>query len=92
MLKLFCETMDYLYFQSMLQRNKLLQQQKQAQQQQERNRLLQQQQQQQLLMNSNATAEQLQPGLQNLGSLLNDAVAPNVSLQVSVVGTVQTFS
>ncbi len=66
----------------MMQRNKILQQQQQKQAQQDRNRLLQQQQQQQLLIPASASAEQLQPGLQNISSLLNDAVAPNVSLQV----------
>lgn len=65
-----------------MQRNKMLQQQQQKQAQQERNRLLQQQQ-QQIVISSNATNDQLQPGLQNIGSLLNDAVAPNVTLQVS---------
>lgn len=67
-----------------MQRNKLLHQQQQKQAQQERNRLLQQQQQQQIVISSNATNDQLQPGLQNIGSLLNDAVAPNVTLQVTV--------
>lgn len=53
------------------------------QQQQHKQRLLQQQQQQQLLIPSNAAAaDQLSAGLQNIDSLLNNTVAPNVSLQV----------
>jgi hypothetical protein len=54
--------------------------------QQQQKRLLQAQQQQQLVIPSSATTvvEQLTPGLQNIDSLLNNTVAPNVSLQVSV--------
>jgi len=52
--------------------------------QQHQKRLLQAQQQQQLVIPSSATTvvEQLTPGLQNIDSLLNNTVAPNVSLQV----------
>jgi hypothetical protein len=52
--------------------------------QQQQKRLLQAQQQQQLVIPSSATTvvEQLPPGLQNIDSLLNNTVAPNVSLQV----------
>jgi len=52
--------------------------------QQQQKRLLQAQQQQQLVIPSSATTvvEQLTPGLQNIDSLLNNTVAPNVSLQV----------
>ncbi|XP_069691717.1 nuclear receptor coactivator 2-like isoform X10 [Periplaneta americana] len=59
--------------------------QRQLLQQQHKQRLLQQQQQQQLLIPSNAAAaEQLSSsGLQNIDSLLNNSVAPNVSLQRS---------
>jgi nuclear receptor coactivator 2 len=51
---------------------------------QQQKRLLQAQQQQQLVIPSSATTvvEQLTPGLQNIDSLLNNTVAPNVSLQV----------
>ncbi|KAF5290781.1 hypothetical protein FQA39_LY14624 [Lamprigera yunnana] len=59
------------------QRKQLLQQQ-----QEHKRRLLQQQQQQQLLIPSNAAAE-INSGLQNIDSLLNNTVAPNVSLQRS---------
>jgi nuclear receptor coactivator 2 len=54
--------------------------------QQQQKRLLQAQQQQQLVIPSSATTvvEQLTPGLQNIDSLLNNTVAPNVSLQVPV--------
>lgn len=53
--------------------------------QQQQKRLLQAQQQQQLVIPSSATTvvEQLTPGLQNIDSLLNNTVAPNVSLQVN---------
>lgn len=64
--------------QLLLQQRKIIQQQ----QQQEKRRLLQQQQQQQLLIPSNAAAE-LNSGLQNIDSLLNNTVAPNVTLQRS---------
>ncbi|XP_031827579.1 uncharacterized protein LOC116424817 isoform X3 [Nomia melanderi] len=65
------------------QRAKLIQQQ---QQQQLKQRLLQQQQQQQLLIPSNATAtDQITTGIHNIDSLLNNTVAPNVSLQRSSV-------
>jgi hypothetical protein len=52
--------------------------------QQQQKRLLQAQQQQQLVIPPSATTvvEQLQPGLQSIDSLLNNTVAPNVSLQV----------
>lgn len=49
-------------------------------------RLLQQQQQQQIFIPPNAaTGDQLSPGgsLQNIDSLLNTTVAPNVIVQVS---------
>lgn len=59
-----------------LQRNKLLQQQQLKQ------RLLQQQQQQQLLIPSNATAPDQISGIHNIDNLMNNTVAPNVSLQV----------
>lgn len=53
------------------------------QQHQMKQRLLQQQQQQQLLIPSNATAtDQINTGIHNIDSLLNNTVAPNVSLQV----------
>ncbi|XP_043475471.1 nuclear receptor coactivator 2 isoform X11 [Leptopilina heterotoma] len=56
------------------------------QQQQMKQRLLQQQQQQQLLIPSNATAtDQINTGIHNIDSLLNNTVAPNVSLQRSSV-------
>jgi nuclear receptor coactivator 2 len=60
-----------------------LQQYKQYMLQQQK-RLLQAQQQQQLVISPSATTvvEQLPPGLQNIDSLLNNTVAPNVSLQV----------
>ena len=62
------------------QRSKLIQQQQMKQ------RLLQQQQQQQLLIPSNATAtDQINPGIHNIDSLLNNTVAPNVSLQVKCI-------
>ncbi|XP_063902994.1 nuclear receptor coactivator 1 isoform X4 [Zophobas morio] len=60
--------------------NQLLLQRKQ---QEDRRRLLQQQQQQELLIPSNATAAEINSGLQNIDSLLNNTVAPNVSLQRS---------
>ncbi|XP_076655239.1 uncharacterized protein LOC143360357 isoform X10 [Halictus rubicundus] len=63
------------------ERAKLMQQQQQLKQ-----RLLQQQQQQQLLIPSNATAtDQITTGIQNIDNLLNNTVAPNVSLQRSSV-------
>lgn len=66
--------------QQILMQRKLQQQQ---QQQQHKQRLLQQQQQQQMQVPSNAVADQLNPsGLQNIDSLLNNTLAPNVSLQV----------
>ncbi|XP_051158811.1 nuclear receptor coactivator 2 isoform X9 [Leptopilina boulardi] len=56
------------------------------QQHQMKQRLLQQQQQQQLLIPSNATAtDQINTGIHNIDSLLNNTVAPNVSLQRSSV-------
>lgn len=63
--------------QALLQR-KLQEQQKQ--QLQQKQRLLQAQQQQQLLIPSNAAADPA--ALSNIDSLLNNTVAPNVSLQV----------
>ena len=60
-------------------------QQQQQQQQQLKQRLLQQQQQQQLLIPSNATAtDQITTGIHNIDNLLNNTVAPNVSLQVCI--------
>lgn len=52
--------------------------------QQHQKRLLQAQQQQHLVVPSSATTvvEQLTTGVQNIDSLLNNTVAPNVSLQV----------
>ncbi|CAD6227526.1 GSCOCG00001209001-RA-CDS [Cotesia congregata] len=61
------------------QRQKLLQQQRHEQQL--KNRLLQQQQHQQVVIPSNATAPDQIPSIQNIDNLLNNAVAPNVSLQ-----------
>lgn len=66
----------------------LLQQQQRKQllhqQQEQKRRLLQQQQNQQLLIPSNANAAaEINSGLQNIDSLLNNTVAPNVSLQRS---------
>ncbi|CAB0035668.1 unnamed protein product [Trichogramma brassicae] len=62
---------------------KLLHHQQQQQQQQLKQRLLQQQQQQQLLIPSNATApDQISTGIQNIDNLLNNTVAPNVTLQI----------
>lgn len=56
----------------------------QQQQQQLKQRLLQQQQQQQLLIPSNATAiDQITAGIHNIDNLLNNTVAPNVTLQVN---------
>ncbi|XP_046737418.1 hypoxia-inducible factor 1-alpha isoform X9 [Diprion similis] len=73
------------------QRTKQLQHQQQQQQQQQlKQRLLQQQQQQQLLIPSNATAtDQLPTDIHNIDSLLNNTVAPNVSLQRSSVSDSQ---
>ncbi|XP_063983447.1 nuclear receptor coactivator 2 isoform X9 [Diachasmimorpha longicaudata] len=66
------------------QRSKLIHQQQLKQ------RLLQQQQQQQLLIPSNATApDQIATGIHNIDSLLNNTVAPNVSLQRSSVSDSQ---
>ncbi|XP_045471879.1 nuclear receptor coactivator 3 isoform X3 [Harmonia axyridis] len=59
------------------------QQRKAMAQQQEKKRLLQQQQQQQLLIPPNATAAEMNSGMQNIDSLLNNTVAPNVTLQRS---------
>ncbi|XP_044752396.1 nuclear receptor coactivator 2 isoform X4 [Coccinella septempunctata] len=59
------------------------QQRKAMAQQQEKKRLLQQQQQQQLLIPPNATAAEINSGIQNIDSLLNNTVAPNVTLQRS---------
>lgn len=64
--------------QALLQRKQHL-----MQQEQQKRRLLQQQQQQQLLIPSNAAAAEINSGLQNIDSLLNNTVAPNVSLQRS---------
>lgn len=65
----------------------ILQQQQRKQliqQQEQKRRLLQQQQNQHLLIPSNASAApEINPGLQNIDSLLNNTVAPNVSLQRS---------
>lgn len=69
-----------LLLQQQQQRKQLLQQQ----QQEHKRRLLLQQQQQQLLIPSNAaSAAEIGGGLQNIDSLLNNTVAPNVSLQRS---------
>ncbi|XP_022919000.1 nuclear receptor coactivator 2 isoform X2 [Onthophagus taurus] len=57
-------------------------QQQQQQFDREKVRLLTQQQQQHLVIPSNATVE-MKPGMQNIDSLLNNTVAPNVSLQRS---------
>ncbi|XP_036216093.2 nuclear receptor coactivator 2 isoform X8 [Bactrocera oleae] len=58
--------------------------QQQQQQQQQKERLLQQQQKQQLLVPESATARTdqlcLNPNINNIGSLLNNTVAPNVAL------------
>ncbi|XP_021701261.1 nuclear receptor coactivator 2 isoform X3 [Aedes aegypti] len=61
------------------------QQQRERMQEQQRQRLLQQQKQQQMVVPVNATANAdlnlgLTPGMQNIESLLNNTVAPNVSL------------
>ncbi|XP_062546397.1 nuclear receptor coactivator 2 isoform X4 [Armigeres subalbatus] len=61
------------------------QQQRERIQEQQRHRLLQQQKQQQMVVPVNATANAdlnlgLTPGMQNIESLLNNTVAPNVSL------------
>lgn len=66
----------------------LLQQQRKQliqHQEQQKRRLLQQQQNQHLLIpsNANAAAVEISPGIQNIDSLLNNTVAPNVSLQRS---------
>ncbi|KAK6632415.1 hypothetical protein RUM44_007457 [Polyplax serrata] len=67
--------------QQVLMQRKLLQEQ---QQKQHKQRLLQQQQQQQMLVPSNAAADQINSsGLQNIDNLLNNTLAPNVSLQRS---------
>nr|AYI50060.1 steroid receptor co-activator [Monochamus saltuarius] len=52
-------------------------------QQEQKRRLLQQQKQQQLLIPSNAAASEMNASMQNIESLLNNTVAPNVSLQRS---------
>ncbi|XP_011314161.1 nuclear receptor coactivator 2 isoform X5 [Fopius arisanus] len=78
--------------QAQQQQQQLLQQQrtKLIHQQQLKQRLLQQQQQQQLLIPSNATApDQIAAGIHNIDSLLNNTVAPNVSLQRSSVSDSQ---
>ncbi|XP_008555470.1 nuclear receptor coactivator 3 isoform X2 [Microplitis demolitor] len=70
--------------QKLIQQHQHQHQQRQEQQrheQQLKNRLLQQQQQQQVVIPSNATAPDQIPGIQNIDNLLNNAVAPNVSLQ-----------
>ena len=59
----------------------------QQQQQQQKQRLLQQQQQQQLLIPNNAAAADIPSNIQNIDSLLNNSVAPNVALQVSDVNS-----
>lgn len=68
------------------QQHLLLQQQQRNKQilhqQEQKRRLLQQQQQQHVLIPSNVTTE-LSPGIHNIDSLLNNTVAPNVSLQRS---------
>lgn len=62
----------------------LQQQQRKLIQQEQKRRLLQQQQNQHLLIPSNASAApEISSGLQNIDSLLNNTVAPNVSLQRS---------
>ncbi|CAH0558275.1 unnamed protein product [Brassicogethes aeneus] len=59
-----------------MQRNKL-------QQEQQKQRLLQMQKQQHMLIPSNATSADMTQQLQNIDTLLNTTVAPNVSLQRS---------
>ena len=78
------ESMEVQQVTLMLQISVDLQQYKHYMLQQQQKRLLQAQQQQQLVIPSSATTvvEQLTPGLQNIDSLLNNTVAPNVSLQV----------
>ncbi|XP_074027030.1 basic helix-loop-helix family member taiman isoform X4 [Leptinotarsa decemlineata] len=66
--------------QMLLRKQQLLQQQQQ--QQEQKRRLLHQQKQQQLLIPSNAAANEINT-MQNIDSLLNNTVAPNVSLQRS---------
>ncbi|XP_015108589.1 nuclear receptor coactivator 2 isoform X6 [Diachasma alloeum] len=79
--------------QAQQQQQQLLHQQQRSKlihQQQLKQRLLQQQQQQQLLIPSNATApDQIAAGIHNIDSLLNNTVAPNVSLQRSSVSDSQ---
>uniref|UniRef100_A0A1B0CR09 Uncharacterized protein n=1 Tax=Lutzomyia longipalpis TaxID=7200 RepID=A0A1B0CR09_LUTLO len=76
----------------LMQQHRLMQQQQQKEQ---RERLLQQQQKQQMVVPVNATAGAdqlcLNPGMTNIESLLNNTVAPNVSLQrsTSVVSDAQ---
>lgn len=68
---------NQLILQQHQQRKQLLHQQEQ------KRRLLQQQKQQQLLIPSNAAASEMNSSMQNIESLLNNTVAPNVSLQRS---------
>ncbi|XP_044727109.1 nuclear receptor coactivator 2 isoform X3 [Chrysoperla carnea] len=69
---------------NLTQQQIILQRSKYNLQQEQKRRLLQQQQQQQLLIPSNATASELNStGIANIDSLLNNTVAPNVSLQRS---------
>ncbi|KAK0179922.1 hypothetical protein PV327_005620 [Microctonus hyperodae] len=79
----FTQQQQQQQLQLQLQRNKLLQQQQLKQ------RLLQQQQQQQLLIPSNATAPDQISGIHNIDNLMNNTVAPNVSLQRSSVSDSQ---
>lgn len=66
--------------QQLLLQQKKLQQQKQ--QQEQKRRLLLQQKQQQLLIPSNAAVNEIN-SMQNIDSLLNNTVAPNVTLKRS---------
>lgn len=66
--------------QQLLLQQKKIQQQKQ--QQEQKRRLLMQQKQQQLLIPSNAAVNEINP-MQNIDSLLNNTVAPNVTLKRS---------
>lgn len=66
--------------QQLLLQQKKLQQQKQ--QQEQKRRLLMQQKQQQLLIPSNAAVNEIN-SMQNIDSLLNNTVAPNVTLKRS---------
>lgn len=79
---------QYMQNAALANSTQILQQQQQRkqliQQQEQKRRLLQQQQNQHLLIPSNASAApEISPGLQNIDSLLNNTVAPNVSLQRS---------